>query len=102
MVRPSHSGTEGGSPRVLVLGGTGMLGHVLYRACTRRFDTHATIRSDRPTKAAADALDASRIVGGVRAEDTATVERALDRVTPQVVVNCIGVVKQLAVDPAEM
>jgi dTDP-4-dehydrorhamnose reductase len=87
---------------VLVLGGTGMLGHVLYRACEGRFDTHATIRSENPSDVAARALDVSRIVGGVRAEDAASVERALDQATPDVVVNCIGVVKQRDVRPAEM
>jgi dTDP-4-dehydrorhamnose reductase len=87
---------------VLVLGGTGMLGHVLYRECQRRFDTHATIRSDQASEVAARALDADRIVAGVRAEDPAGVERALDRVAPEVVVNCIGVVKQRDVSPTEM
>jgi dTDP-4-dehydrorhamnose reductase len=87
---------------VLVLGGTGMLGHVLYRACEGRFETHATIRSEQPDQVAAHALDVSRIVGGVRAEDTSGVERALDQIGPDVVVNCIGVVKQRDVPPAEM
>jgi dTDP-4-dehydrorhamnose reductase len=91
MVRPNPSGTKGGLPRVLVLGGTGMLGHVLYRECERRFETHATIRSDQPSEVAVRALDVRRTVGGVHAEDAATVERALDRTAPEVVVNCIYV-----------
>jgi dTDP-4-dehydrorhamnose reductase len=87
---------------MLVLGGTGMFGHVLYRECERRFDAHATIRSEHPSEVAARALDAGQTVGGVRAEDAASVERALDRTAPDVVVNCIGVVKQRDVRPAEM
>jgi dTDP-4-dehydrorhamnose reductase len=87
---------------MLVLGGTGMFGHVLYRECTRRFDTHATIRSEHPSGTAARALDAGRTLGGVRVEDAASLERALDRTAPDVVVNCIGVVKQRDVRPAEM
>src|SRR5215213_8926617 len=102
MVRPSHSGKKGGLPRVLVLGGTGMLGHVLYATCRRRFDTHATIRSEHPSEVAARALDADRIVGGVRADEIASVERAVGEISPQVVVNCIGIVKQRDVRPAEM
>ena len=80
-----------------------MLGHVLYRTCGRRFDTDATVRSAQPSEVAARALDVSRIVGGVRAEDTAGVGRALDQTGPDVVVNCIGVVKQRRdASPAEM
>ena len=81
-----------------------MFGHVLYRECRGRFDTHATIRSDHLSEVAAPALDADRIVTGVTAEDPATVAGALDRTAAEVVVNCIGVVKQSApaVGPAEM
>src|SRR5829696_4792031 len=102
MVRPSHSGKRDGLPRVLIFGGTGMLGHVLYGACRRRFDTHVTIRSECPGEVAARALDVDRIVGGVRADEIARVERAMDEISPDVVVNCIGVVKQRDVRPAEM
>src|SRR6266480_2251461 len=96
MARPSHSQAGSGLRRVLILGGTGMLGHVLYRECSRRFDARATIRQDHPSEVAAPALDAGQTVGGVRVEDPATVERALDLTAAEVVVNCIGVIKQQA------
>jgi dTDP-4-dehydrorhamnose reductase len=90
--------------RVLVLGGTGMLGHVLYRECSRRFDARATVRTDELGEVAATALDADRTITGVHAEDISTVERALRQSGAEVVVNCIGVVKQRAstIGPAEM
>jgi dTDP-4-dehydrorhamnose reductase len=93
---------KSGLPSVLVLGGNGMFGHVLFRECERRFDTHATIRSEHPSEVATRALDVGRIVEGVHAEQMSSVERALDRIAPDVVVNCIGVVKQLNVSSAEM
>ena len=81
-------------PRVLVLGGTGMLGHVLWSECAPRFDATATVRSDGIPARAADVLDPGRTLTGVRIEDEGSVARALDAADPQVVVNCIGLVKQ--------
>ena len=45
-----------------------------------------------------------RAVGGVTADDPASIERALDGTRPDVVVNCIGLVKQRpsAADPAAL
>jgi dTDP-4-dehydrorhamnose reductase len=83
--------------KVLVLGATGMLGHVLWQECRDRFDARASVRSTQLGELAARALDRERLVTGVRAEEPASIEAALDRTGAEVVVNCIGVVKQ---DPA--
>jgi dTDP-4-dehydrorhamnose reductase len=79
---------------VLVLGGTGMLGHVLWGECSRRFDAMATVRTDAIPERAAGILDAERTLTGVRVEEAGSVVRALDEAAPDVVVNCIGLVKQ--------
>ena len=86
--------------RVLVLGGTGMLGHVLWRTCAERFDAYASVRGDELV-GAAWMVDPDRVVTGVRAADPASLGRALDEVRPDTVVNCIGVVKQVLDGPAE-
>jgi dTDP-4-dehydrorhamnose reductase len=86
--------------RALVLGGTGMLGHVLWRTCRERFDTYATVRSDEPSGEAAE-LDPDRTVTGVRVEEPRSVAKALDETSADAVVNCIGVVKQAVEDPSE-
>ena len=75
--------------RALVLGATGMLGHVLRRECERRMDTFATVRSA--------SIDDESVVAGVRVEDPDSVARAIEATEPQVAINCIGVVKQSAV-----
>ena len=85
--------------RVLVLGGTGMLGHVLLRTCRERFDAHATVRGDELGDEAAAVLDPDRTVTGVRAGDPRSIARALDATGADAVVNCIGVVKQVVDDP---
>jgi dTDP-4-dehydrorhamnose reductase len=84
---------------VLVLGGSGMLGHELWRTCAERFDAYASVRSDEAAGPVTEVVDADRIVPGVRAEEPRTIARALDETQAEVVVNCIGIVKQAVDDP---
>lgn len=72
------------------MGGTGMLGHVLWQTCRERGEAAATVRDQAPGA-----------ISGVHAEDRTSVERALDAARPDVVVNCIGVVKQIVRDAAQ-
>lgn len=72
--------------RILVLGATGMLGHELWRQCAGREDAFATVRS-------ADG-DEPRVISGVSVEDSGSLERAVAAAAADVVVNCIGIVKQ--------
>src|SRR4051794_7537176 len=85
--------------RVLVLGGSGMLGHELWHTCSDRFDAYATVRADELTGPTADMLDAERTVFGVRVEEPRSVARALDETGAEAVVNCVGIVKQAVDDP---
>jgi dTDP-4-dehydrorhamnose reductase len=80
--------------RLLVFGGTGMLGHVLWETCRTRLDAYFTVRSTDLRGAAAAVLEPERVVRRVRAEDPASIERGLDETGADVAVNCIGVVKQ--------
>ncbi len=81
-------------PRVLVLGGTGMLGHKLWQVLRTRLDAHVAVRADERALARMHVFDPDRTVTGVSAERLETVERAVAAVRPDVVVNCIGIVKQ--------
>jgi dTDP-4-dehydrorhamnose reductase len=79
--------------KLLILGAAGMLGHKLLLAASPHLDTWATVRDARSVPA--DALvDASRILTGVEADTFDTVVRAFEAVRPDVVISCIGVVKQ--------
>jgi dTDP-4-dehydrorhamnose reductase len=90
--------------KVLVFGGEGMLGHKVFEVLSRRFDTSATFLDrdglwrEFPQYAG---LPESRLLGGVDALRFDTVAAALERVRPDAVVNCIGIIKQLkeASDP---
>lgn len=80
--------------RVLVVGGSGMLGHKLVQVLGERFETWATVRGEQPPPAAARLLDPTRTVTGVVADDTAAIARALERSGATAVVNAVGIIKQ--------
>jgi dTDP-4-dehydrorhamnose reductase len=81
--------------RILILGGSGMLGHKLWQQFAPRFDTYATFRPAQfSTYERFGIFDKARAIGGVSAEDFESVERAFESAQPEVVVNCIGIVKQ--------
>jgi dTDP-4-dehydrorhamnose reductase len=79
--------------RVLILGGGGMLGHKLAQHCAGQFETWVTFRSDGAPSRFPIFGDA-RSMTGIDAGNLPTVGAALERARPDVVVNCIGVVKQ--------
>jgi dTDP-4-dehydrorhamnose reductase len=78
--------------KVLILGGSGMLGHQLWKVLSPRFDTFVSLR--RTTAFLGGIFDRQRIIAGVAAEDFDSVIQAFAKVRPDAVVNCIGVVKQ--------
>ncbi|MEO8033252.1 MAG: SDR family oxidoreductase [Acidobacteriota bacterium] len=83
--------------RILVMGGTGMLGHKVFQRLRERFaDTRCTIRgsllSSGPDSTGLFAPAA--VVEHVDVLDWARVVTVLSEVRPDVVVNCVGIVKQ--------
>ena len=91
--------TSGKSVRVLVLGGAGMLGHKLVqRLALRGFWVAATIRSatiPRSPAAQASLGQADRILEGIDVLDDAHLERAVEAAKPDVIVNAVGIIKQI-------
>lgn len=79
--------------RVLILGGSGMLGHKLLQIFEPRFETYATFHRSSAVQTH-PAIAESRIVKPVSAENFDTVEKAFQIAQPQVVVNCVGIIKQ--------
>ena len=78
-----------------------MLGHKLWQISSERFDTFATVRQDHPNLVEDGRFDPARLRIGVNAQDIETVKQVIEEISPDVIVNCIGVVKQLpsATDP---
>jgi dTDP-4-dehydrorhamnose reductase len=80
--------------RVLVLGGTGMLGHKLWQVFSSQFDTFVSLRGMLSASAHGALFQSARTLENVSADDFATVVHTLERCQPDVVVNAIGIVKQ--------
>lgn len=82
---------------ILVLGGTGMLGHKMFPQLRKRFpETYCTIRGSIRDAALEhiELFQAGNVCEGVDAADYASLERLLRERQPKVIVNCVGVVKQ--------
>ena len=77
--------------RVLVLGATGMLGHEACRVLDEHYEVHATARDTERARR----LGVTAELHGFDAERPEEIEPLLDRVRPAVLLNCIGIVKQL-------
>ncbi len=71
-----------------------MLGHKLWQVLSRRFDMHVTLRRSFDSYSRYKLFDRARTVDCVSAEDFPSVVKAFEEVSPTVVVNCIGIVKQ--------
>jgi dTDP-4-dehydrorhamnose reductase len=89
--------------RLLILGGGGMLGHKLWQVCRSRFDTWVTVRGGASAYRRYGIFDEARLIPGVDAGDFDSVIRAMGTARPAAVVNCVGIVKQLAAarDPVQ-
>jgi dTDP-4-dehydrorhamnose reductase len=90
--------------RILILGGTGMLGHVLFRYLfeNTEHDVFATTRNLFEIKKYFSPELVSRFIqDNVDVDDFDSVIRVLTTVRPDIVVNCIGIIKQspIATDP---
>lgn len=82
---------------ILVLGGEGMLGHKMFQVLDRRFsDTVCTVRGpfDASFYGRVGLLRPEQVVAGVDALDLDGLMQLLAEREPEVVVNCIGIVKQ--------
>jgi dTDP-4-dehydrorhamnose reductase len=88
--------------RVLILGGAGMLGHKIWQTLRERFDTWVTLRAPLDDYASLQLFDADRTLSGIDVTNLDSLVNTFARIRPEVVVNCVGIVKQLpsAKDPA--
>jgi dTDP-4-dehydrorhamnose reductase len=88
--------------KVLILGGYGMLGHKVFQVLSHQLETYVSFRqTDNSWKRFPIFGDLSYTLGGVDARQFDTVIAAVAEVQPDVVINCIGIIKQLeaAKDP---
>lgn len=87
--------------RVIVLGGTGMFGHKLLQRLQTDFEIAGTVRDPVVDTRLCRILSGVKLYTGVQAHDLSSLDQAINDWRAQVVVNCIGIVKQpkVASDP---
>lgn len=89
--------------RVLVLGASGMLGNAMLRMMSVQdnWSVYGTLRSPNPALKAL--VPKAQLLHGIHADQPDSLIAAFTQSRPQVVINCIGLVKQLASadDPLE-
>lgn len=81
--------------KVLILGGTGMLGHKLVQCLDSDFDVFTTVRRPFSDVDHFGIFHRDRTFYCVDVEDTAQVEQILESIRPDAVINAVGIIKQL-------
>ena len=80
---------------VLVLGASGMLGHMLVRVLSEHHQVIGTTSSQYDSKSPlARILNKANWIDQVDVRNLQTVENAINHAKPNVLINCVGVIKQ--------
>ena len=80
------------SERILILGGSGMLGHKLWQYLPAGFrNTFVSIRKSRDYYRKCGLFTGPNVIDGLDLRDFTRLEKTLDGLKPSVVVNCAGV-----------
>lgn len=92
---------QGELMKILILGGSGMLGHRLWMDLSADHDVWVTVRTPASEVTELPGVHRSQIRENVDVNDFDKVIRAFASVQPDLVINCIGLIKQhaLSQDP---
>ena len=81
--------------KVLILGGLGMLGHTLYKTLKTSYPVNVSIRGSFDSISHYGIFEKPDVIEGVDAFDFGTIIRAYAAARPTIVINAIGLIKQL-------
>jgi dTDP-4-dehydrorhamnose reductase len=82
---------------VIVLGASGMLGHKLLQRLGNNYEIAGTVREQTVDDRLSQALPGIKLYPKVDATNLTSIEQAIDDWKAQVVLNCVGIVKQSSV-----
>jgi len=80
--------------RLLILGGSGMLGHQLWRGLHAQHDTWVTLRRPVADFTAHNLFDEAKAIQVDDITDDTALDQVLGQAKPDAVINCVGLIKQ--------
>ncbi len=81
--------------RILIFGGNGMLGHKLVQVLREHAETWATLRGNFAEVDGFDLFEKQRSIEGIDIENIESIRKAILESRPDVVINAVGIIKQL-------
>jgi len=81
--------------RILVLGGSGMLGHKLVQRWRNEFDVWTTLRGPFADYERFGIFERDKTIDSLSVFDEAALESAIEKVRADVIFNAVGIVKQI-------
>jgi dTDP-4-dehydrorhamnose reductase len=80
---------------ILVIGGGGMLGHKLVQTFNDQFDVWTTLKGKFSDYEKYGIFDENKTIEAVDIEEFESVENVVKKIKPQVIINAVGIIKQL-------
>lgn len=81
--------------KILILGGTGMIGHKLWQHLKEKFlDVYVTIRKSKTTVGNIELFNSANVLDCIDVTDFGLLEKLLYEIRPNVIINAIGVTKR--------
>ena len=81
--------------KILVVGGGGMLGHKLVSCWSEKFDVWTTIRGNFDNYEKYKLCSEKKIFSNINVENIEAVETVIKAIKPDVMVNAVGIIKQI-------
>jgi dTDP-4-dehydrorhamnose reductase len=78
--------------KILILGAGGMIGHKMYQVLSKHYpSTYACIKRSFAEYKEFELFDQSHVIEGVDVYDSTHLESVLNRLQPNVILNCVGI-----------
>jgi len=81
--------------KILIFGGGGMLGHKLVQVLKKNFEVWTTLRSSFETYEKFNLYDKNKTLEKVNVTNVEDIEKVIESIKPEVIINAIGIIKQL-------
>jgi dTDP-4-dehydrorhamnose reductase len=81
--------------KILVFGATGMLGHKIVGELQKKFEVWATYRNGFNKYESLSFFDRDKSLSNVDAESLESIENAVNTVQPDILINAVGIIKQM-------